>query len=176
MSPYMEFARLIPSRRSTFILQLQQKLAFLLSMAAFMRPSDLAQITFASCQVDSILAALKLRWLLPKRNARNILYCSSKSNNIRKPLAAATISSWLHKHFISKSIAESRLSIRSLASSSAMESGIQLDDLVTLGNWASSDALANHYQRNHMTTIDFTSTTLSASTTEGFFDAAASFE
>ena len=51
MNPSLAFARSIPSLSTTSVKQLQQKLAFLLAMAAFLRPSDLARIPFESCKV-----------------------------------------------------------------------------------------------------------------------------
>jgi hypothetical protein len=41
---------------------------------------------------------------------------------------------------------------------------------VALGNWASSSTFQNHYQRNQMTMVDFTSTVLSGDVEE-FYDA-----
>ncbi|EIE88314.1 hypothetical protein RO3G_13025 [Rhizopus delemar RA 99-880] len=51
VSPALSYARTIASRTSTTVKLLQQKLVFLLAMAAFLRPSDLARIPFASCSI-----------------------------------------------------------------------------------------------------------------------------
>ncbi|CEP15053.1 hypothetical protein [Parasitella parasitica] len=52
----LEYApRSIPSRPTTSAKKLQQKLAFLLAMAAFLRPSDLARIPYSSCHLSRIL-------------------------------------------------------------------------------------------------------------------------
>ncbi|CEP15064.1 hypothetical protein [Parasitella parasitica] len=84
------------------------------------------------------------------------------SNNINQPLSAGTLSSWLHRDFISLSTSESRVNIRSLASSSALDQGVSLDNIVTLGNWVTSATFRDHYQRNQMARVDFTSTVLTA--------------
>lgn len=48
MSPSLAYACTTPSRSTTSVKLLQQKLAFLLSMAAFLRPSDLDCVPFSS--------------------------------------------------------------------------------------------------------------------------------
>lgn len=82
----------------------------------------------------------------------------------------STLSTWLHREFISLSTSESRVSIRSLASSRALDQGVPMDHILTLGNWASSATLQDHYQRTPMARIDFTSTVLSGSNDDHFFD------
>ncbi|KAI7861528.1 hypothetical protein BDF14DRAFT_1887087 [Spinellus fusiger] len=86
-----------------------------------------------------------------------------KKRAIIKPFTATTISAWLCR-FINKSTTDT-ISIRSIASSCALAQGIALDDIVTLGNWTSSTTFHNHYKRQHMTTVDFTSAVLSGSST-----------
>ncbi|KAG1390939.1 hypothetical protein G6F57_014565 [Rhizopus arrhizus] len=100
-----------------------------------------------------------------------------KSNNIHQPLSPSTISSWLHRGFISLCTNESGVSLRSLASSRALDLGVSRDDIVALGNWASSDTFTQHYQRNHMANVDvdFTSVVLSGVEDDDFFDAQDSF-
>ncbi|KAG2202100.1 hypothetical protein INT46_007367 [Mucor plumbeus] len=44
-----------------------------------------------------------------------------KLNNIHEPLTTSTLSSWLHREFISLSTSEPRVFIRSLASSKALD-------------------------------------------------------
>ncbi|KAG1078995.1 hypothetical protein G6F42_023983 [Rhizopus arrhizus] len=51
ISPALTFTRSIASRTTTSIKPLQQKLVFLLAMAAFLRPSDLARIPYDSCSI-----------------------------------------------------------------------------------------------------------------------------
>ncbi|KAG2214757.1 hypothetical protein INT45_001353 [Circinella minor] len=53
---------------------------------------------------------------------------------------------------------EKRVSLRSIASSLALQSGIPKDDIVTMGNWASSSTFENHYRREHLSSFDFTNT------------------
>ncbi|KAG1156093.1 hypothetical protein G6F37_007931 [Rhizopus arrhizus] len=64
--------------------------------------------------------------------------------------------------------------MRSLASSRALDQGVSMEDIVTMGNWAQSTTFQNHYQRNHMAQVNFTTTVLS-SNDEEFFDAADTF-
>ncbi|KAG0780610.1 hypothetical protein G6F19_012047 [Rhizopus arrhizus] len=212
MSPALVYARTIPSRSTTPLQVLQQKLAFLLAMSAFLRPSDLARIPFASCGI-STSGRLLFQVVAPKetrkkhriikpfivhphardnelcpvqcfkalrdhpamRSRREDFLLFVKSNNIHPPLSSSTISSWLHRGFISLCTSESGVSLRSLASSRALDLDVSRDDIVTLGNWASLDTFAQHYQRNHMANVDFTSMTLSGVEDDDFFDAQDSF-
>ncbi|KAG1143706.1 hypothetical protein G6F37_006510 [Rhizopus arrhizus] len=213
MTPSLDYARSIPSQPDTSIKLLQQKLAFLLAMVAFLRPSDLAQIPFSSCEVHESDGYLKFQVVSPKetRKKRRIVkpftvhphtrdqelcpvQCFKalrdhpdlqahptnstlfiKSNNIRQSLSASTLSSWLHRELISLSTSESRVSIHSLTSFRALDQGIPMDHIVTLGNWVSSSTFQDHYQRNQMAMIDFTSTVLSGSNDDEFFDASDNF-
>ncbi|KAI8640827.1 hypothetical protein BD408DRAFT_469182 [Parasitella parasitica] len=177
-SPALAYASSIASRSTTRVKLLQQKLAFLLAMAAFLRPSDLARIPFASCSVSDngclLLQCFKALRDHPDLQARPVhsnLFV--KSHNIKQPLSASTISTWLHREFISLCTDEPGVSIRSLASSRALDQGVSLDNIVALGNWASSDTFVRHYQRNQMAQVDFTSTVLSSQ--DEFFDATDSF-
>jgi len=212
LTPALVYARSVPSRPATNIKQLQQKLAFLLAMAAFLRPSDLARIPFSSCSISTD-GCLRFEVVAPKetRGKRRIIKsfrvhphatdpelcpieCFKavrdhpalifrpsgsnlfvKSNNIHQPLSSYTLSSWLHRHFIALCTTESGVSIRSLASSRALDLGVSRDNIVTLGNWATSSTFVNHYQRNQMANVDFTSTVLSAPSQDEFFDAMDSF-
>jgi hypothetical protein len=78
------------------------------------------------------------------------------------------------------SIDEKRVSLRSIASSLALQSGIHKDDIVTMGNWASSTTFENYYRREHLSSIDFTNTLITSgsnhehdsSTEDIFYDAA----
>ncbi|KAG1534397.1 hypothetical protein G6F51_012118 [Rhizopus arrhizus] len=214
MFPALVYARTIPSRSTTPLQVLQQKLTFLLAMSAFLRPSDLARIPFASCGI-STSGCLLFQVVAPKetrkkrriikpftvhphasdnelcpvqcfkalrdhpamRSRREDFLLFVKSNNIHPPLSSSTISSWLHRGFISLCTSESGVSLRSLASSRALDLGVSRDDIVTLGNWASSDTFTQHYQRNHMANVDvdFTSVVLSGVEDDDFFDAQDSF-
>ncbi|KAG1135875.1 hypothetical protein G6F37_013862 [Rhizopus arrhizus] len=64
-SPALAYARSIISRSSTDVKLLQQKLAFLLAMAAFLRPSDMARIPFTSCSISEN-GCLLLQVVAPK--------------------------------------------------------------------------------------------------------------
>ncbi|KAI8638297.1 hypothetical protein BD408DRAFT_320981, partial [Parasitella parasitica] len=186
LAPSLAYARSIPSNTRTSLKHLQQKLAFLLAMAAFLRPSDFARIPFASCMVDGNSGCLKFHVVAPKETRskrplrdhpalqarRRDSHLFVKSNNIHQPLSASALLSWPHREFISLATSESRVSIRSLASSRALEQqGVPVQDIVTLGNWtSSSDTFRNHYQQNHMAQVDFTSTVLSGTGHDEFFD------
>lgn len=52
--------------------------------------------------------------------------------------------------------------LRSLASSAALDAGISKDDIIALGSWSNSHVFDNHYRRNHMLSVDFTSTLLTS--------------
>ena len=56
------------------------------------------------------------------------------------------------------------MSIGSLASSRALDQGVAMQDILSLGDRASSDTFQNHYQQNQMARIDFTTTVLSSGT------------
>ncbi|KAG1526955.1 hypothetical protein G6F52_001971 [Rhizopus delemar] len=147
------------------------------TMTAFLRPSDLARIPFSSCEVGESDGCLKFQdqELCPVQCFKALRDHSDlqahpenstlfiKSNNIRQPLSANTLSSWLHREFISLSTSGSRISIRSLASSRALDQGVSMGHIVTLDNWVSPGTFQDHYQRNQMAMIVFTSTPLSGS-------------
>ncbi|KAG1136528.1 hypothetical protein G6F37_012175 [Rhizopus arrhizus] len=212
MSPSLAFAESIASRTTTDLGSLQKKLAFVLAMTTFLRPSDLARILYASCRVNRDDGCLLFQVVSPKetRNGRRIIkpfrvhpYPENvercpvrcflalrdhpafvrrplgsqlfvKSNNIHQHVAASTISTWLHRDFISLSTKEPKVNIRSLASSRTLNQGVSMEDIVTMGNWTRSTTFQNHYQRNHMAQVNFTTTALS-SNDEEFFDAADTF-
>ncbi|CEP10477.1 hypothetical protein [Parasitella parasitica] len=52
-----------------------------------------------------------------------------KSHIIRQPLPSSTISTWLHRNFIALCTSEPNVSIRSLASSRALDLGVSRDCL-----------------------------------------------
>ncbi|KAF1806212.1 hypothetical protein FB192DRAFT_1425568 [Mucor lusitanicus] len=145
-------------------------------MAAFLRPSDLARIPYSSCTIlDS--GALRFQVVAPKEtlNRPSSAQLFVKSNHIHQPLSSSTLSSWLHREFISLCTNEPGITIRSLASSRALDLGVSRENIVALGNWASSSTFVNHYQRNQMATVDFTFTVLSGSVQDEFYDASDSF-
>ncbi|KAI8974980.1 hypothetical protein BDB01DRAFT_728593, partial [Pilobolus umbonatus] len=93
-----------------------------------------------------------------------------------KPLCVRTIQKWISK-LLRLSTTESRVSLRSIASSLALQLGIPKEDIITMGNWAASTTFEHPYRREHLSTFDFTNTLLpsaSESTSEDqevFFDA-----
>ncbi|KAG2215915.1 hypothetical protein INT46_004171 [Mucor plumbeus] len=105
--------------------------------------------------------ALKDHPVLSTRPTGSNLFVNS--NLIQQPLPASTLLTWLHHDFISLSTTESRITIRSLASSRALAQGVSLDGILSLGNWASSSTFQDHYQRNQMANVNFTSTILPVS-------------
>ncbi|KAG0732125.1 hypothetical protein G6F57_015500 [Rhizopus arrhizus] len=87
-----------------------------------------------------------------------------------------TISSWIRR-LIQLSTNEPRANLRSLASSAALRAGIDLDDIITLGDWSSSTVFEQHYRREHLTNVDFTSTVLPVpEDEETFHDASSNFD
>ena len=74
-----------------------------------------------------------------------------------KLLSARTIQRWIGK-LVKISTTEPRVSLRFIASSFALKSGIPKDDVVTMGNWSSSAVFENHYRREHLSQFDFSNT------------------
>ncbi|KAG1050057.1 hypothetical protein G6F43_007649 [Rhizopus delemar] len=70
-------------------------------------------------------------------------------------------------------VLEPRVSIRSSTSSAALDKGVDLQDIVALGNWASSEMFRAHHQRHHMATVNFASMVLDHADDEKdvFYDA-----
>ncbi|CEP13937.1 hypothetical protein [Parasitella parasitica] len=164
--------RTIASRSSTSRVKLlQQKLAFLIAMTAFLHPSDLVRISFASCIIlDS--GRLRIEVVSPKKTRRKRrivkpftlhphaedcelcpIQCFKairdypalqarpwdanlfvRSNLITQSLSASIVSTWLHLNFISLCTSEPGVSIRSLASSRALDLGISQENIVALRN------------------------------------------
>ncbi|EIE78258.1 hypothetical protein RO3G_02962 [Rhizopus delemar RA 99-880] len=129
--------------------QLQAKLAFLLGVTCFLRPSDLQRIPYRSIQVSPNSASLYFEVHAPKekRNRRLIIKSFTVKAHIRRLLRFST--------------SEPRVTLRSIASSFALQAGIPLDDVVTMGNWTSSKTFESHYRREHLATFDFTNTLVS---------------
>jgi hypothetical protein len=195
---------------TTTLARLQSKLAFLLAVTCFLRPSDLVRIPLSSIQVSSNSTTLTFEVHCPKekRARRKIiksfqvkahkepticpvntcnsflqkrptcsatsLFVNSKQPN--KTLSVRTVQAWLTK-LLRMSTDEKGVSIRSIASSLALKSGIPKEDIITLGNWVSSSTFENHYRREHLSDYDFTNTLIteldmdSDGSKEEFFDA-----
>ncbi|KAG1138678.1 hypothetical protein G6F37_010597 [Rhizopus arrhizus] len=77
----------------------------------------------------------------------------------------STIQSWISK-LIHLSTDKKRVSLRSSASSLALQSGIPKDDLVIMGNWASSKTFKDNYRQEHLSTFDFTNTLITSDDTQ----------
>jgi hypothetical protein len=178
---------------------LQSKLAFLLGVTCFLRPSDLHRIPLSSVSVsaDSNLS-FEVHCPKEKRQRRRIIKSFQVKAHIdprlcpvhtfqlfhhRRPtcqattlfinslqpnklISARTIQSWISK-LIHRSTHEKRVSLRSIASSLALQSGIPKEDIITMGNWASSTTFENHYRREHLSTFDFTNTLIISDDTYG---------
>ncbi|KAI9271649.1 hypothetical protein BDA99DRAFT_594773, partial [Phascolomyces articulosus] len=185
---------------------LQSKLAFLLGITCFLRPSDLHRIPFTSTSVsDDNILSFEVHSPKEKRQRRRIiksfqvkahrdqhlcpvhifhLYMQRRPSCDATPLfvnslqpnnsiSPRTIQSWISK-LINLSTDEKRVSLRSIASSLALQSDIPREDIVTMGNWASSATFENHYHREHLSTFDFTNTLITCtedSDEDVFYDA-----
>jgi hypothetical protein len=88
-------------------------------------------------------------------------YLFIKQYQPSEPVRPSTISSWLRR-LIKLSTNEPRVSVRShkLGSSQALRQGISVEDIVTLGNWRSSETFHNHHRRERMSMVDFTTAVL----------------
>lgn len=108
---------------------------------------------------------------LQDRNRGPMLFV--EATKFQQPVASHTTSSWLHRNFIPLSTSEPRVSIRSRTSSAALDKGVDLQDIVALGNWASSETFRAHHQRHHMATVNFASMVLDHADDEKdiFYDA-----
>ena len=86
LAPTLDYLRRIPSSTATALNLLRDKTCFLLAMAAFLRPSDLARIDLAQCTIDST-RMLHLHICSPKerRRGRAIIKTVSISPNTRVP-------------------------------------------------------------------------------------------
>lgn len=196
LTPTLQFVASIPSVVSTNLAPLQSKLALLLGLSAFLRPSDLHRIDLNSAVVSADNTSLYFEVFAPKERRQGVriikpfsirshqdprlcpVLCfiavrdhpraiSSRpqgvlfvnSNQPSKSVKITTISSWLRR-LLHRSTKEQRVSVRSIGSSIALRAGINVDDIVTLGNWRTSETFHQHYRREHMSTVDFTNSVL----------------
>ncbi|ORE14012.1 hypothetical protein BCV71DRAFT_276876, partial [Rhizopus microsporus] len=100
----------------------QIKLAFLLGVTCFLRPSDLHRIPFSSTKVTNT-GSLYFEVHCPKE----------KRQRQRIIKFVRTVQHWIHK-LVRISTAEPRVTLWSIASSLALKAGIPKDDTVTMGN------------------------------------------
>jgi hypothetical protein len=186
----------IRSSVTTTLSALQPKTAFLLAMAAFLRPSDLHRLDFASCRINdqgvlffNIVAPKErrkkqriIKTLMAHPNNNDATLCPVAAfvalrdhplaKHARPPHAlfvhsfqpnravfSTTIASWLRR-LLRLSTPETNVSVRSVAASLALQRGVPLEDIITLGNWSSSTTFENHYRRFTMLNTDFTSAIL----------------
>ncbi|KAG2228546.1 hypothetical protein INT48_000313 [Thamnidium elegans] len=170
---------------TTSLAKLQSKLAFLLAVTCFLRPSDLHRIPINSMKIENNNTELSFDVNCPKEKrgrrmikrpacrATTLFVNSLRPNN---PISVRTIQGWLTK-LLHLSTSENRVSIRSIVSSLALQVGIPKEDIVTLGNWTSSTTFENHYRREHLSQFDSTNSLISymdidnSDDNEEFFDA-----
>ncbi|ORY94094.1 hypothetical protein BCR43DRAFT_443010, partial [Syncephalastrum racemosum] len=165
LTPILRHLARFDSSALTPLPRLNEKTAFLLAAAAFLRPSDLHRIQLTQCRVDRdrrlhlyILAPKETRGGRPLRDHPDAAARPSDSlfvNSIRPsaPLQVSTISGWLRRLLTRSSAlsstAESTLpSLRSVASNLALVNGASLEDVLVMGNWSSSTVFDNHYRRS----------------------------
>ncbi|OBZ91550.1 hypothetical protein A0J61_00405 [Choanephora cucurbitarum] len=132
------------------------KLAFLLNVAAFLRPSDLARMPLASCTVAPDRFTFQV--VSPKETSgcRSII----KNYAIHLHRDSSLCPGFLLAFFGYKATTEIT-TLRSLGSSAALDKDISKDTLVALGNWSQSQTFENYYQRSHMLQMNFASTLMS---------------
>ncbi|KAI7888889.1 uncharacterized protein EV154DRAFT_483659 [Mucor mucedo] len=136
---------------------LQNKLAFLLETTRFLRPSDLYGILWFSMVFSNndlllsfecifeVVIIFPVCILLPL--TAYFTHCTSISLQITtaasllinliqpdRPIMMRTIQAWMSRP-LHESMKEKRVSVQSVASSLALQSGIPKEDRVTMGNW-----------------------------------------
>ncbi|KAI9005419.1 hypothetical protein CLU79DRAFT_713204, partial [Phycomyces nitens] len=92
----------------------------------------------------------------------NTLFVCSKRPSL--PFLVITISSWLSTLTQMYTLVKPCLSIRSLASNLAIQSGAPLDDVVAMGKWSSPSVFDTHYRRLHALCTNITESVLPADT------------
>ncbi|KAI9277316.1 hypothetical protein BC943DRAFT_373959 [Umbelopsis sp. AD052] len=143
ISPTLRFLARIPSDTSAPLADLNKKAAFLLAMAAFLRPSDLECNSLHHCTMTSqgdiaikVVAPKELRagrriikvLAIPVKRPSNKLLVNSW--NPSNPLKSTTISTWL-RNLLRLSISHMP-SVRSVASDLALARGAPLTDVITM--------------------------------------------
>ncbi|KAI8326686.1 hypothetical protein EDC96DRAFT_550176 [Choanephora cucurbitarum] len=138
LSKALKFLAEIPSSTTTAFSPLQGKVAFLMGMAAFLRPSDLQRIDLLSCVIDSS-GILSSNVVAPKERR--------KKQRIIKQLT-------IHPHAANASLCP-------VVAFLALHDHHRLQrDIITLGNWTSSTTFENHYKRHSAIRTDFTTAVL----------------
>ncbi|KAG1481975.1 hypothetical protein G6F54_013674 [Rhizopus delemar] len=77
-----------------------------------------------------------LAHLIPQPTVTSF-FVNTNTNMTKQIVKVTTINSWIRR-LIQLSTNEPRANLRSLASSAALRAGIDLDDIITLGDWSSS--------------------------------------
>jgi hypothetical protein len=91
--------------------------------------------------------ALKSHPAAVKRSYNKLLV---NYKNPAKLLRTTTISTWLRKLMRLSTSQKPISSVRSVASDLALARGAPLSDVVTMGNWSSTDVFNNHYRRQRL--------------------------
>ncbi|KAG2171249.1 hypothetical protein INT43_004103 [Umbelopsis isabellina] len=123
-------------------------------MAAFLRPSDLDRISLLNCivttQGDLVIKIIAPKELRAGRRIVKTLVLLVNSKNPTKRLKATTISTWLRNLMRLSTFQKPVPSVRSVASDLALARGAPLSDVVTMGNWSSSEVFDNHDRRQRL--------------------------
>lgn len=98
------------------------------------------------CPVRTFIA-LKSHPAAAKRPCNKLLV---NSKNPAKLLRTTTISTWLRNLMRLSTSQQPIPSVRSVASDLALARGAPLSDVVTMGNWSSTDVFNNHYRRQRL--------------------------
>ncbi|KAG1051914.1 hypothetical protein G6F43_005914 [Rhizopus delemar] len=167
--------------------------------ATFLRPSGLHRIDFAAANVkiERNRKYLSFQVVIPKKRRRGrrivkTFRVYSHHDPSLCPVATfqsvgdclahlapppKAISFFVNINMTTQIVKEPHVNIRSLASSVALRAGIDLDDIVILGNWSSSTVFEQHHRREHLTDIDFTNTVLPVTEGEDILhDASSDFD
>ncbi|CEG76669.1 hypothetical protein RMATCC62417_11530 [Rhizopus microsporus] len=98
------------------------------------------------------------------------------TNDTTQMVTISTISTWLCR-LLRFSSDEPRTNLRSLSSSAAPRAGVDINDIVTLGNWSSSAVFEQYYYREQLSLVDFINTVLPVPADDNVFhDAESSFD
>ncbi|ORE03765.1 hypothetical protein BCV72DRAFT_212635, partial [Rhizopus microsporus var. microsporus] len=166
-STLLELRRIDIDSPSTPIVHLQKKLSFLLGMTAFLHPSEFHRTDFstAAIKTDSGRHFLFLQVIAPK-----------EKHGGQRIMVTITINTWLRR-LLRFSSDEPRINLRSLSSSAALHADVDINDIITLGNWSFSAVFEQHYRREQLSLVDFTSSVLPVPADDNVFhDAESSFD
>ncbi|PHZ14533.1 uncharacterized protein RHIMIDRAFT_303989 [Rhizopus microsporus ATCC 52813] len=98
------------------------------------------------------------------------------NTNDTTQMVTITINTWLRR-LLRFSSDEPRINLRSLSSSAALHADVDINDIITLGNWSFSAVFEQHYRREQLSLVDFTSSVLPVPADDNVFhDAESSFD